>query len=193
MQWLIRHLCYKLCSAVDSLLDTLWIRPAEFGEPGVCEQQIRIGRDGLSREHAETAFEELPPFGIHQDMAVVCHQADSRRDVMPQQRVLQRLLERALSGEPGAGPGVKLRDFVRFVSLRQPALQETAEEMMVAIPAALVIQGHSEQIVLLQPLQGSLATHLNVIAAEQGCAQRAAHPVEDRGLQEKVLDGGRSL
>ena len=53
---------------------------------------------------------ELPLFGVHQGMALLCHQADSRWRIVPQQRVLQRLLKRTLTGVPGAGPGVQRRD-----------------------------------------------------------------------------------
>ena len=106
---------------------------------------------------------ELPLLGVHQGMAVVCHQADSRRGVMPQQRVLQRFLEQALTGEPGAGPGVKSRDLAGIVPSLQPVPQEGSEEMVVAIPAALVVQGHGEQVVLFQPLQARLVTPFKVI------------------------------
>ena len=104
---LIRHLRDEAFGPVDQIQHMRRVELAQSGHPGRHEHQIRVCRDRLRREHAESAFVELPLFGVHQGMAVLCHQADSRRCIMPQQRVLQRLLKQALTGEPGAGPGVK--------------------------------------------------------------------------------------
>ena len=188
---LIRHLRDEACGPVEQFQNMGQVEePSIPGHPGCHERQIRVCRNCLCREHAEHAFVELPLFSVHQGMAVLGHQADSGRRFVPPQRVLQRLLKQALSGIPGAGPSMEPRDLAGRVPLLQPALQEAAEEMVVAIPAALVVQGHGEQIVLLQPLQPRLSVHFGVSVPDQRFAQRAAHPVEDRGLQEEVRDGG---
>ena len=86
-------------------------------------------------------------------MAVICHQADGRWGVMPQQARAATPPQASPDGYLGAGSDVKLRYLAGIVSLLQPVSQEALEEMVVAIPAALVVQEHSEQVVLLQPLQ----------------------------------------
>ena len=83
--------------------------------------------------------------------------------------------------------------------------------MMVAIPVALIVQRHDKQIGALQLLQNKLAVaprglttvrHVTLSrlrgshaqsfsASRHGITQRAAHAVEDGGLEQEGLDVGR--
>ena len=112
---LIRHLRGEACGAVDQFQDARLVGPCQTGYPGCHQHQIRVFGDCLLGKHAEDAFVDLPLFSVHQAMAVFCHQPDSRRRVMSQQRVLQRLLQQALTCEPGAGPNVQQRDLARSI------------------------------------------------------------------------------
>ena len=60
--------------------------------------------------------------------------------------------------------------------------------MVIAIPMALVVQGHGEQVILFQPLQAGLVASFGASWLQNGLAQWTAHPVEDRGSEEKVHD-----
>ena len=58
--------------------------------------------------------------------------------------------------------------------------------MVVAIPAALMVEGHDEQVVVLEPLE-----HLRgIVALEHRVAQGGAHAVED-GCPKQEVELGR--
>ena len=75
----------------------------------------------------------------------------------------------------------------------QPAAQEVGEQMVIAIPVAVVVKRHREDIPLLQALQDRHAV-ICVFGwgrqrVGQHCiAQIGAHPVEDRGVEQEALD-----
>jgi hypothetical protein len=56
--------------------------------------------------------------------------------------------------------------------------------MVIAVPAALIVEGDEEQVVAIEPLEDGSA----VAASGDGVAQRSGQPVEDRGLQEEGPD-----
>ena len=68
--------------------------------------------------------------------------------------------------------------------LMEAGLQQVGKEMMIAIPAAIVVQGHDKEVAPLQPLEHLLA----VRTAGDGVAERAGEPGEDCGLEQEGLD-----
>ena len=84
---------------------------------------------------------------------------------------------------PAARSPVKLRKVIGLL-VQQPGAHHVREEVMVAIPAALVVQWHDEEIALLQRFQEPPA----VVPLGDGVAQRAAQPVEDGGTQQEIAD-----
>ena len=58
-------------------------------------------------------------------------------------------------------------------------LENFGEEVVIAIPLALIVKRDDEQVAALQGLQHPSAIFL----AGDGIAQRAAQPVENGGLQ----------
>ena len=69
--------------------------------------------------------------------------------------------------------------------LMEAGLQQVGKEMMIAIPAAIVVQGHDKEVAPLQPLEHLLAVRT---APGDGVAERAGEPGEDRGLEQEGLD-----
>ena len=111
------------------------------------------------------------------------------REVLRGHRVADRLGRLAVLLVPDARPSVQIGNVVGLL-VQQVRLQHVGEEVVVAVPAAAVVEGHQEQVSPLQLGQLGLAAGL----PGDGIAQRAAQPVQDGGLQQEVLDGfGLSL
>ncbi len=68
------------------------------------------------------------------------------------------------------------------------APQDVGEQVVVAVPAALVVQRHHEQVPALQRLEHLAAPG----RLGDGVAQRAGEPVEDRGAEQEVADAPRA-
>jgi hypothetical protein len=68
------------------------------------------------------------------------------------------------------------------VGLPEAGLQQVGEQVVVAPPAALLVQGDQEQVGPLNPLQQLLA----VVAATHCVTQRARQPLQHRGLQQEL-------
>ena len=69
----------------------------------------------------------------------------------------------------------------------QPLPQQLGEEMVIAVPAPLVVQGDDEQVGVLEVLQGLLPGGCGV--GHHGITERAAEPIEDGRAQQEGLDG----
>src|SRR5207344_3406476 len=90
---------------------------------------------------------------------------------------------------PDARSSVQIGNIVGLL-VQQVRLQHVGEQVVVAVPAAAVVEGDQEQVSPLQLGQPGLATRL----PGDGIAHRATQPVQDGGLQQEVLDGfGLSL
>src|SRR5829696_9034780 len=83
--------------------------------------------------------------------------------------------------EPHAGAPVQLRKEVG-VGFAQPLAQYISKERMVAVPSAVFVQRDYEQVRVLEVLQGFLA----VSSGGHRVTERAAHPVEDGGLEQEA-------
>src|SRR5829696_10341516 len=94
--------------------------------------------------------------------------------------MMHRFGSQPLSLEPYAGASVQLRKEIG-VGFAQPLAQYVSKEMMVAVPSPLFVQRDHEQVRVLEVLQGFLA----VIPGGHRVTERAAHPVEDGGLEQE--------
>ena len=103
------------------------------------------------------------------------------------QRVPDRRRLLAVALEPGARPPVQFRDLAGLL-VQQVRLQHVGEQVVVAVPAAAVVERDHEQVAPVQRLQHGLAAAL----PGDGVAQRAAQPVQDGGLQQERPDRGRA-
>jgi len=70
-------------------------------------------------------------------------------------------------------------------SLAQAFLQELRKERMVAIPLALLVEGHQKEVVPFRLLK----QRLRLAAASQRYTERGAESLEQRGLQQEALHG----
>src|SRR5215207_6398637 len=92
------------------------------------------------------------------------------------QRVLHRLRDQAVLLVPRRRPTVQLFDALEALALK-PGSQEIGEEVVVAVPAPLVVQRNDEEVVPVQPLQ----LLLPVGASGERVTQRTTEVIENRG------------
>ena len=104
-------------------------------------------------------------------------------EVLAGQRVADGLGPLAVLLVPLARPPVQLRDAVGLL-VEQARPQHVGEQVVVAIPLAPVVERDEEQVRPIERLQHGLAA----VLAGDGIAQRAAQPVQDRGLQQEAPD-----
>ena len=78
------------------------------------------------------------------------------RNIACRERVLHRARQKLVSLIPCAGSPMQIGDRAGRLMV-QPRAQEGAEQVVVAVPAALVIQRHDEQIRVLDLLQDQAA------------------------------------
>ncbi len=96
-------------------------------------------------------------------------------------RVLDRDVRLAVRLAPGGRPAIESRDELGLASL-ELGLEHLPEEMVVAKPAAPMVECDDEQVLVLQLLE-----HLRRVGAlEHRVAERAAHAVEHRRAKQEL-------
>ena len=112
------------------------------------------------------------------------HEVGRAIEVPRSQSVPDRLLSRVMCLVPAAGAQVQQRNQVRRLG-EQARAQHVGEQVVVAVPLPLVVQGHEEEV---GPLQGPEHV-VAVITAGDGVTQRPGEPVEDRCVQQELAHG----
>ena len=82
---------------------------------------------------------------------------------------------------PAAGPAMQPGD-VAGALVEQVGAQHVGEQVVVAVPAAVVVERDDEQVLPLQRLEHRPA---RPVRAGDGVAQRPGQPVEDRGVEQE--------
>ena len=100
--------------------------------------------------------------------------------VAARDRVPYGIGQQPVLGEPSAGRGVQLTDPVGMPG-GQTGTQRVGEEVVVAVPPALVVERDDEQVLALERLQH----RLTVGATGQGVAEAAGHLVEHGGVEQE--------
>ncbi len=99
----------------------------------------------------------------------------------------QGFVDQTLSREPGCGPAVKLDHLLRTHIGQQSALEQFLEQMVIAVPMPLVVQGNHKEVVAFQPRNAGLDVAGRFVAgsgaAQDAYAQIDAEPIQDRGHQ----------
>jgi hypothetical protein len=106
--------------------------------------------------------------------------------------VVQGFVDQTQSREPRCGPAVKLSHPLRPHLGQQSALEQFLEQVVIAIPLPVVIQGNHKEIIALESLNGGRDVVGRIFpavgAAEHPFTQRGAEPVQDRGHQQESQD-----
>ena len=103
--------------------------------------------------------------------------------VAARDRVPYGIGQQPVLGEPSAGRGVQLGDPVGMPG-SQTGTQRVGEEVVVAVPPALVVERDDEQVLALEGLEH----RLTVGAAGQGVAETAGQLVEHGGVEQERAD-----
>ncbi len=109
--------------------------------------------------------------------------------VMASRSMLEGLDLEAVSLIPLAGTEVVLVHVLARDRMLAPLPQQLGEQVVVAIPAPLVVQGDAEQVCPLEILEGLLTGSRGV--EQHGIAERTAQPIEDGRPQQEGLHGVR--
>ena len=116
--------------------------------------------------------------------------------------VLDGLGQQVVGLVPGAGPPLQGPQALGPDLLAQAPAQQVGKEPVVAVPAALGVEGDDEQVGRLELLQDALAAGrwtpgrgrqfgIRSLHVKERVAKRGAETVEEGGVEEKVLDLGR--
>lgn len=127
---------------------------------------------------------------LHHRFRHVGDQVGCTLEIGRQQRMLHRFVHVAGRGKPVAGALVQHRDQVGLTGSETLA-QQVIEQVVIAVPAALIVQRHHEEVVLFEPLQHRLHDTWRGLLVEQRAAKRRAQTIQDRGARQKVLHVGR--
>ena len=107
-------------------------------------------------------------------------------------RMVKRFYLQAMVFIPDAGTDVQFVHLAFRISWRggealvQSLPQQIGEEMVIAVPPPLVVQGDKEQVGAFEMFQGCLPGTRGV--EQNGITQGARHPVEDGRAQQERLD-----
>jgi hypothetical protein len=106
--------------------------------------------------------------------------------------MLKRFYLQALPFIPDAGAEVQSVHVAYRLSrsgggaLVEALAQQLREEVVITVPAPLMVQRHQEQVGAVQRLQGGLPGRRGVV--HDGITERTAQALEDGGPQQKRLD-----
>jgi len=114
------------------------------------------------------------------------HQVGGTAEILGGQGVTDCADGQVVGGVPGTGPPVQLRRLVGVLG-EQARVKHVSEQVMVAVPGALVVEGNDEQIATLELFQHAPA----VVAGRDGIAETPGEVVEDGGAEQEVADRSR--
>ena len=135
------------------------------------------------RDHRATKLQGHP---------LAFHQALGALNIIGSNRMVKRFHLQAMVFIPEAGTDVQFGHALPFIPWRrgdalvQSLPQQIREEMVIAVPPPLVVQGDEEQVGAFEIFQGCLPGNRGV--EQNGITQGAAQAVEDRCAQQERLD-----
>ena len=151
------------------------------GHEGLRQQQPGAGPDHLGGEHRQPPVDGRRLAAEVKDHVEVLLDDPGRPGHLPgRHRVPDGVIGQPMLLVPGCSVTVQLRRAAGLFLL-QAGAQQVGEQVVVAPPAAHLIQRHHEQPRRLDLLQQRLAAG----AAGDRIAQRAGQPLQHRGLQQK--------
>ncbi|MNZ20855.1 hypothetical protein D3C78_379160 [compost metagenome] len=149
----------------------------EHDQPGRAGQQA-VGQVHLpAQQHGDVLIGQQLFFGQ------VLHQRGRHVRLARAQGLLHGLVQQSLGTEPAAGPQVHAG---RRQAGGGAGAQQVGEQVVIAEPVALLVQGHQEHLVGLQVAEDGGA----VVALAHGVAELGAEALESGGFIEERLDVG---
>jgi hypothetical protein len=118
------------------------------------------GSHRLVRESRQPSLQQRALVAAEGLAQVLFDQSRRPRPVPRPQGMVDRLIDQPVLLAPFGGPPVQLRD-PTGLGLLQPGTQQIGEQVMEAVPAALLVQRDQEQVGALDPLQDVLAVAIS--------------------------------
>ena len=146
------------------------------------EHELGEREDGLAREPVDPAEQRRRLAAAVEVEPGAVERRGRRLRVTGRDRVLDRPVEVAAGGEPGARPAVQPGHLGRRLA-QQLALQHLAEQVVEAEPAALGVERDHEQVAALELRQHVRRRPGARVTASQSVL---AEPLEDRGADQEV-------
>ncbi|HEX6108661.1 MAG TPA: hypothetical protein VFZ02_04550, partial [Ktedonobacteraceae bacterium] len=116
---------------------------------------------------------------------VLFNQADHALDIGSKPRVMHRFDDQVMLLVPGTGATMQFRN-EGGRRLVQTAPQQVGEQVVVAVPLSLVVEGGHKQVGPLEGLQHRLA----LLLSSDRVTERTREAFQNRGLQQKRLHRG---
>jgi len=144
------------------------------------QAQRRAGSHHLVWEHRQPALEDHVLAAPEGFIRMLLNEPSCPGRIPRRRGMVDRFVDQPVLLTPGGGPSVEVRDVCGLDPV-QPGTEEIAEQVMVSVPVALLIQRDHEQVGAFQSLQHFLAIrppgHL--------VTQRAGESLEDRALEQE--------
>ena len=151
------------------------------GHDRLRQQQPGTGPDHLGGDYRHPPVDGRSPAANVEDQVEVLLDDPGRPQHLPgRDRVADGVTGHPVLLAPGRGVAVQLRQSAGLLLL-QAGAKQVGEQVVIAPPVARLIQRDHEQARPFGPLEQRLAA----LAAGDGVAQRAAEPVQHRGLQQE--------
>ena len=157
--------------------------PGDHQHPAVEDAEHGASPDHVVGERVEPA-EDRPvlPVASHRGQRQL-HQVRRAVEVPGSQCVPDRVLRQVVVLVPVAGAPVQHRDQVGVLAEHAGA-EHVGEQVVVAGPLPLVVEGDNEEVGSIETLEH----HAAVGPSRDGVAQRSGEPVEDGGVQQELAD-----
>ena len=180
LEWLIGPAGGRALSRVQQRFHDLGVA-AVAGHVSLRQQQPGAAPDYVSGEHRQPAVDGGRLAADAVDQVEVLLDDPGRPEHLPGRgRVADGVVGQPVLGVPGRGVAVQLRQASRLLLL-QAGAEQVGEQVVIAPPAAHLIQRDQEQP---RPF-GLFEQRLAALAAGDGVAQRAAEPLQHRGLEQE--------
>ena len=161
----------QLVGCDDPALDL--VKPPEV-DPKPCLDQADVGLGGhlLGREPVDPASDRFGASALQELVPVSGDQIDRGADIAGRRGMLDRLVHLTLVRVPGRRPLVERPNGLRM-RLTELMPQQVAEEVVVAVPLPLGVEGDDEQVCALEVLQEGRCVLSRVTAAHSGAERRS--------------------
>jgi hypothetical protein len=159
---------------VQQALDPIEVAKVEVDQ-ALRKAQRRAEPHRIVREHREPALQDDGLSAAEGLAKVLLHESRRPCPVAGRQDMPNRVVDQAVPFVPGCGSAMQLR-FLSSLDPVQPGAEEIAEQVMEAVPAALLVQGDQEQVGALECLEHVLAVGI----AGDRVTKRAGETLEDR-------------
>ena len=149
--------------------------PGELKCKGLDHQEPGTTLDEIFRQQAQPALQCGPILPVERIAKPRFHQSSGQVEIVGGQSVVQGFVDQTLSREPGRGPAVELGHLLRTHLGQQSALEQFLEQVVIAVPLPVVVQGNHKEVMALQPLNAGRDVARGSITADGTLPRTHSH------------------